>query len=418
MALVLLLVIYLTFVSLGLPDSVLGSSFPAIATDLGLSSDLAGYIGMLLTAATVVSSFSSSFVLRKIKARYYVAVSVLLTAGGLLCFSFVKQSTYWAFFPIAVLMGLGAGGIDAALNNFVALHYKAIHMNWLHCSWGLGASAGPLLIGAFVDEATGAGWNKGVAILSYIQFAIAALLFLTLPLWDKVAKGNGKKKKENEEEAPKKGDHRRLLRNPLFYLSVGGFFCYCALETSTGFWASSFFHYGLGVAVDLAASLGSLFYIGIAAGRFFSGLLSLKIKPRVMIRIGETLLLLGALAAALPGLPYQVAAAGFAVIGLGCAPIYPSIILLTPYRFSKRLSQTAMSMEMAAAYLGSLLVSPLFGLIAKNLGELYVLLPYLTILFALAMLVLHETVDIKLKKRDKSLGKQEAAEYPGAEDNR
>ncbi len=408
MAIALLVVIYLTFISLGLPDPVLGSSFPAISGNLGLSSDLAGYIGIGLTAATILSSFLSSFVLQKVKAKYYVAVSVLMTALGLLLFSFVRNDTWWAFFPIAVLVGLGAGGIDAALNNFVALHYKAIHMNWLHCSWGIGASTSPLILGAFIDPATDDGWPNGVLTISIIQFAIALLVFLTLPLWDRVA---AQGKKAPEEEAPiEKGDHRRLLKEPIFYLAVLGFFSYCALETSSGFWGASFFSYAKGLDSSLSASLASLFYIGIAVGRFFSGLLSVKLKPRWMIRIGEIVLLIGSVTALLP-LPWQVSAAGFLLIGIGCGPIFPSIILLTPYRFSKRLSQTAMSMEMAVAYLGSLVVSPLFGLIAKSLGNEFGILPYLVLGFAIFMFLLHEVIDFRLRKRDETLSEEEKEAY-------
>ena len=378
MGLALLLVIYLTFVSLGLPDSVLGSSFPAIAGNLGLSSDLAGYIGMVVTAGTILSAFMSSFILQKLKAKYLVAFSVLLTASGLLAFSFVAKGYAWAFFLVAILLGLGAGGIDAALNNFVALHYKPIHMNWLHCSWGIGASTGPLILGAFIDPVTDAGWNDGVRVLAYIQFGIALLIFLTLPLWEKVAAKNAGKKTLEDEAPVQKGDHRKLLREPVFYFAVVGFFAYCSLETTSGFW---------------------------------SGFLSLKIKPKGMIRLGEGVLVVGALIALLPGVPWQVSAAGFILIGLGCAPIYPSIILLTPYRFSKRLSQTAMSMEMAVAYLGNLVVSPLFGLVAKSLGDAYILLPFVTLFFALLMVVVHEFINGKLKKRDAALSEEEKEAY-------
>ncbi len=258
---------------------------------------------------------------------------------------------------------------------------------------------------------TDQGWNDGVRVLAYIQFAIVLLIFLTLPLWEKVAAKNAGKKRPEDEAPVQKGDHRKLLREPVFYLAVIGFFAYCSLETTSGFWAASFFSYGKGLDSALSASLASLFYIGIAVGRFLSGFLSLKIKPKGMIRIGEGILLTGALIALLPGLPWEVSAVGFVLIGLGCAPIYPSIILLTPYRFSKRLSQTAMSMEMAVAYLGNLVVSPLFGLVAKSLGDRYILLPYVTLFFALLMLVVHEFIDAKLKRRDASLSEEEKEAY-------
>ena len=198
MAIALLLLIYLTFVGLGLPDTVLGSSFPAISEALNLPGDYAGYIGMVVSLFTILSSFLSSFFLQKVKTSVYVFVSVLLTAAGLLLFSFVTAEFWWAFFPIAVLMGFGAGGVDAALNNYVALHYKAVHMNWLHCSWGVGASIGPLLVGALIDPQTNQGWDWGVRTIAFIQCLIALLLFLGIPLWDKVAR----KKKEEGDKAP------------------------------------------------------------------------------------------------------------------------------------------------------------------------------------------------------------------------
>lgn len=411
MALALLLVIYVTFISLGLPDSVLGSSFPAISANLGLSSDLAGYIGMAVTVATILSAFFSSFILQKVKPKYYVAVSVFLTAAALLLFSFVTRSTYWAFFPIGFLMGLGAGGIDAALNNFVALHYRAIHMNWLHCSWGIGASTGPLIIGSFVNPITDQGWENGVRVLSYIQFGIVLLIFLTLPLWEKVAEKKQGKKELADEAPVRKGDHHLLLLNPVFYFAAVGFFAYCALETTSGFWAASFFSHAKGLDSSLSASLASLFYIGIAVGRFFSGFISLKLSPKWMIRLGEAILAAGAVLILIPVGPYEVAATGFVMVGLGCAPIYPSIILSTPYRFSKRLSQTAMSMEMAFAYLGNLIVSPLFGLVARSTGERYDLLPYVIIFLAALMLFMHEFINARLKKRDGSLSSEEMEEY-------
>ena len=416
MAIALLLLIYLTFVGLGLPDTVLGSSFPAISEALNLPGDYAGYIGMVVSLFTILSSFLSSFFLQKVKTSVYVFVSVLLTAAGLLLFSFVTAEFWWAFFPIAVLMGFGAGGVDAALNNYVALHYKAVHMNWLHCSWGVGASLGPLLVGAFIDPQTNQGWDWGVRTIAFIQCFIALLLFLGIPLWDKVAR----KRKEEGEKAPEeempvqKGDHRKLLKSPLFYLCAVGFFSYCAMETTTGFWTPSFLYNALGVDSSLSATLGSCFYLGITIGRFLSGLLSFRISPKNLIRGGEGLIILGSLLALMGafGGNYILSSAGIGLVGLGCAPIYPAIILLTPYRFSRRISQVAMSLQMAVAYMGNLVLSPLFGLFAESLGrEGYLLLPIVPLFFGVLMLLVHEIGNRMLSKRDLAMNDEEREQY-------
>lgn len=409
MSVLLLLLIYLVFVSLGLPDSVLGSAFPAIAENLGISSDLAGYIGFVVSFCTIVSSLLSEWMIGKLKTKFVVAFSILLTSCGLFCFQLVRKDCVWAFFPIAVLLGLGAGAIDAALNNYVALHYKAIHMNWLHCSWGVGASLSPLLIAPFIDSANrSSGWSKGILLLALIQLAIASIAFFSLPLWDKaesLSRGEGKQEKEENKAASKK----EAFKSPVFFLAMLGFFCYCGLETSSGAWGGFFFQLGRGFSTQEAARLDSLFYVGITAGRFVCGLFSLRIGEKNMMRIGEGILILGALLAALP-FSSVLSIAGFLLIGLGCAPIYPAIIRSTPYRFSKRLSQSIMGLEMAIAYLGNLLISPLYGLLAKATG-FYGALPFLVLLLACLMALAHEIINAKLRKRDAALSEEEKEEF-------
>lgn len=410
MSILLLLIIYLIFVSLGLPDSVLGSTFPAIAENLGTTPDMAGYIGLVVSFCTIVSSLLSEKLINKFGTRFVVAFSILLTAMGLLCFHWVKGDFVWAFFPIAVLLGLGAGAIDSALNNYVALHYKAIHMNWLHCSWGVGASLSPILIAPFIDsENASAGWEKGILLISLIQFGIAAIAFIALPLWSKAeVKEKLAEREEKKEDVPspsKKG----LAKNPVFLLAMIGFFCYCGLETTSGNWAGFFFQHARGFNTQDAARLDSLFYIGITVGRFLCGFLSLKIKEKNMMRLGEGILLSGALLAALP-FSNVLAIVGFLLIGLGCAPIYPAIIRSTPYRFSRSLSQHIMGLEMAIAYCGNIIVSPLYGLIVKTF-DLYWLLPLLVLALALAMTLSHEIINIRLSARDKGLSEEERKEY-------
>ncbi len=409
MSVLLLLVIYLVFISLGLPDSVLGSTFPAIAENLEIAPDMAGYIGFVVSFCTIVSSLLSDRMIKRFSTKFVVSFSILLTACGLLCFHFVSKDYVWAFFPIAVLLGLGAGAIDAALNNYVALHYKAIHMNWLHCSWGVGASISPLLIAPFIDSSNqSSGWNKGILLISCIQFLIAAIAFISLPLWIKaesLSRGEASKEKQ-ESKAPSK---KEVFKNPVFYLAMLGFFCYCGLETTSGAWGGFFFQCGRGFNTQEAARLDSLFYIGITAGRFLCGLISLKISEKSMMRMGEGILISGAILAALP-FHNAFSIAGFLMIGLGCAPIYPAIIRSTPYRFSRTLSQRIMGLEMAIAYVGNLLISPLYGLFAKSLN-LYEALPFLVLALACLMAFSHEIINMKLKKRDASLSEEEKKEY-------
>lgn len=396
MQILLLIIIYLIFISLGLPDSVLGSSFPAIATNLSIREDMAGYIGLVVSGCTILSSLFSEKLIRRFSTKIVVSFSILLTASGLVCFSLVRENTVWAFFLDAVLLGLGAGAIDSALNNYVACHYKAIHMNWLHCFWGVGASVSPLIIAPFIDSSNqSAGWNKGILVIAIIQLCIAAVAFLTLPIWNKAYP---EVKIEKEEEEKITHSKKELFKNPVFYLAMLGFFCYCGLETTSGNWAGFFFQQGKGFSTQDAAKLDSMFYIGITVGRFFCGLISLKIDEKNMMRMGEAILLIGAILSSLPVNPI-VSIIGFALIGLGCAPIYPAIIRSTPKRFTKELSLHVMGMQMAIAYCGNLLVSPLFGFFAKKTSS-FVSLPFVVLILASIMVVSHEIINWKQKKEN------------------
>ncbi|MCI1734886.1 MAG: MFS transporter [Bacilli bacterium] len=412
MTFALLLIIYLIFISLGLPDSMLGSTFPAIADNLSISPDMSGYIGLVVSGGTIISSLFSDKLIAKFKTKWVVSVSILLTAAGLLAFSFVPAGMTWLFFVVAIPLGLGAGAIDSALNNYVALHYKAIHMNWLHCSWGVGASIGPLIIGSFIDSSNhSAGWEKGVLTISLIQFGIAAVAFATLPLWNKVANKNtlDKKKEEKKDKPTKPVSRRELFKNPIFYLAMIGFFSYCALETTTGSWSGFFFNRARGFSTQESANLTAMFYLGITIGRFICGPISLKLKEKTMIRIGEGVLLVGVILALIP-VNNWFGIIGFAGIGLGCAPIYPAIIRSTPYRFSREMSQHAMGLEMAIAYCGSTFISPLYGLTARSLDN-FSLLPYVDGVILVIMITCHEIINVKLSRRDKFLSEEEKKAY-------
>ena len=403
----LLIIIYVTFVALGLPDSTLGSSFPAIADNLGVSADMAGYLSPIVSCGTILSSLFSAKLIARFKTQYVTSFSILLTALALLSFSFVQSDYVWAFYPIALVLGLGAGGVDAALNNYVALHYKAIHMNWLHCSWGVGASISPFIVGAFIDSGNdSAGWETGILTVSILLFAVTLLLFLTLPLWNRA---QARKTKEEVEEESKAFSYRSLFTNPVFYLAMLGFFCYCAMENTTGLWLSTYLHQEKEIDTSLAATLASTFYLGITAGRFVCGPLSLKIREKNMIRIGELIALVGILLTLMP-FHSAFAITGFIVTGIGCAPIYPAIIRSTPYRFSKGASQKAMGLEMAIAYVGNLSVPPLFALTASLLGDNYAPLPYFTLALVLVMILCHEAINFRLKRRDEGFTEEERKE--------
>ncbi len=410
MSIVLLIIIYLIFISLGLPDSVLGSTFPAIAENLETSPDMAGYISFVISGCTIISSLFSEKMIKRFSTKFVVCFSILLTAMGLVLFHLVTKDYVWAFFPIAVLLGLGAGAIDSALNNYVALHYKAIHMNWLHCSWGIGASLSPIIIAPFIDSSNHSfGWNKGILLIAIIQFSIALISFVSLPLWGKAEKGSKLNVEEEQEKQSNPISKKVLFRNPVFYLAMLGFFCYCGLETTTGNWAGFFFQYGRGFDTQQAARLDSMFYIGITAGRFVCGPVSLKVSEKNMMRIGEGILISGCVLAILP-FSSVLSIIGVLMIGAGCAPIYPAIIRSTPYRFSKSMSQHVMGLQMAIAYCGNLIISPIYGVIAKTFN-LYSMLPVLVLILALIMAFSHETINVMLNRRDRRLTDEEKKEY-------
>lgn len=408
MSILLLILIYIVFISLGLPDSILGSSFPAIAENLKISVDQAGYIGMVVTTCTIISSFFSDRLVAKFHTRWLVFISILFTALGLGMYSFVNANSVWLFYLAAIPLGLGAGCIDACLNNYVALHYKALHMNWLHCFWGVGASVSPFILGAFINPSQNSvGWEKGVLVVCVTQLAIAALSFICLPLW---GKANPQEHELEKEQTTVSFDKKSLFHNSIFYFSIIGFFCYCGMETMTGFWSGNYFYHTYHVDSATAASLTSMFYLGITAGRFLCGLISLKVKEMNLIRAGEVLIVIGTILMAV-NLHLYCGIAGMILAGVGCAPIYPAIIRLTPYRFSKTLSQKAMGMEMAFAYCGNLIVSPLYGVFCRFDESRFMTLPFVACFFVLVMALLHEIVDFKLKKRDMTLTAEELFEY-------
>lgn len=383
MASLLLAVIYVAFISLGLPDSLLGSAWPTMSQNLNVPVAWAGGISAVISMFTIVSALLSDRMTLKFGAGKVTAVSVALTAAALAGFSIAPN--YWVLLAIAIPYGLGAGGVDAALNNYVAIHYESRHMSWLHCMWGVGASVGPLIMSAALTA--GRGWQSGYRDISYIQLGLTLILLISLPLW---------KKPQSAHE----GETARAL-SLREIVSIRGakevmlcFFCYCALEQTAGLWAGSYLVLTRGVDAETAASFAGLYFIGITAGRAVNGFMTLRFSDRSLVRAGEVLIAVGTLMLLLPA--QKVALAGFVLLGIGSAPIYPSIIHSTPAHFGAERSQAIIGVQMASAYVGTCLMPPLFGLLAGYIGA-WLLPVYIAALLAL-MAVMFERLEKKTSK--------------------
>ena len=352
MASLLLPVIYLAFISLGLPDALLGSAWPSMYTELGASLSWAGIVSMIISVGTIVSALCSERLNLRLGTGGVTFLSVMLTAVALLGFSL--STSFWQLCLWAVPYGLGAGSVDAALNNYVALHYESRHMSWLHCMWGVGASIGPVIMGRALAGGT---WQGGYRTIALLQFALTAVLLLSLRLW--------KRPQANVEGADfKPHPIPELLRRPGVPQVLLCFFCYCALEATAGMWAASYCTLVRGIDAETAARWASLFYVGITVGRGVCGFLTMKISDQNMIRLGQTLIAAGVVLVLAP-LGQGTLFAGLITVGLGCAPIYPSIIHETPVNFGRDVSMSMTGLQMATAYVGSCLMPPLFGLLAQ-----------------------------------------------------
>ena len=378
MASLLLAIIYLAFISLGLPDSLLGAAWPTLHLELSAPLSASGPVFMLIAAMTVVSSLLSDRLTRRFGAGAVTAASVALTCAALFGFSFSRA--YWMLCLWAVPYGLGAGGVDSALNNYVALHYASRHMSWLHCMWGIGASLGPYIMGAALTA--GRGWQAGYRAIGFFQIALTAVLILSLPLWKRAAGGG-----DAGRAGGKALSFREIFAIPGAKEMFLCFFCYCALEQTVGLWASSYLVKVRFIDEATAAGLGSLFFLGITGGRALSGFATLRLNDTQMVRLGFALIAAGLILLFLP-LGNAVCFAGLIAIGLGCAPVYPSFIHATPAHFGPENSQAMIGVQMAFAYVGTCLMPPLFGLLSRGLG-LGLLPVYLAALFAV-MLLLHE----------------------------
>jgi fucose permease len=360
-SIILLVIIYISFISLGLPDSLLGSAWPSMYNGLNVPLHYAGYISMIVAGGTVISSIFSERVIRRLGTGLVAALSVLLTAVALLGISF--SHSFGLLCLYAIPLGLGAGSIDAALNNYVALHYKAKHMSWLHCFWGVGASIGPIIMSYFLIRSRS--WSLGYRTIGLIQSSLVVVLFATISLW-------GKNKAQNSNEIKEFHQDQKIQFSELFH-TVGvkpilvAFFCYCSIETTTGLWGSSYLVIEKNIAPEIAARWISLYFIGITSGRFISGFLTMKFNNRQMVRLGQAFIACGVIALLLPT-GRVLLLPGFFTIGLGCAPIYPSLLHETPRNFGSEKSQAIMGIQMASAYIGSTFMPPLFGRIASYLS--------------------------------------------------
>ena len=378
---ILLGIIYLSFISLGLPDALLGAAWPSMCEELAVPLSYAGGISLIISIGTVVSSLLSDRLTRRFGTGKVTAFSVATTAVALMGFCISRD--YWLLCLWAVPYGLGAGSVDASLNNYVAIHYASRHMSWLHCMWGLGASIGPYIMGAALGA--GMGWNLGYGAISVLQVILTAALLLSLPLWKKTGA-------EAAGADSKPLSLKQIVSIPGAKEVMVAFFCYCALEQTAILWASTYFVFRDGMDPERAASLASLFFIGITSGRFISGFLTYRMTDEAMIRLGEAVIFLGIGVMFLP-LGELASLGGITLIGLGCAPIYPCIIHSTPAHFGQSHSQALIGVQMASAYVGICVMPPLFGILANHISAS--VLPWYLLGINIVMVIMSEGLNKK-----------------------
>lgn len=382
----LLVVIYIAFISLGLPDSLLGSAWPSMVEEFNVPLSYAGIISMIIALGTILSSLQSDRLTRKFGTAKVTVISVAMTAVALFGFSISHSFVLLCIW--AIPYGLGAGSVDASLNNYVALHYASRHMSWLHCMWGVGATLGPTIMGFVLTS--GQAWNSGYRYIGLIQVVLVAILVFSLPLWKK-------EKVQITEELSSTSNRKILTLKEIFQIPGAKeimlcFFCYCALEQTTGLWASSYLTLYKGMSAEIAASFASLFFIGITIGRAISGFATMKFNDTQMVRIGQILIASGIIAMLIPGIQI-LSLAGLILIGLGCAPIYPCMIHSTPTHFGAERSQAILGVQMACAYVGTCLMPPLFGLLANKISV--ALLPIFLFIVLMLMILMHELLTRK-----------------------
>lgn len=441
MLLLLLIIIYISFISLGLPDSTLGSIWPSIYGEIGVPISYAGILSMLISGGTIISSFFSGKIIQKFGTGMVTVISVLMTAVAL--FGFSISNSFIGFILCTVPLGLGAGSVDAALNNYVALHYKAKHMNWLHCFWGVGATIGPIVISYWLISGQ---WKMGYRTISYLQFALVSILLISLPLWKKVANkqsiqdrniielpdttnpaqvedltySNEKKEdsintKDSINSNNSTNTHnnintegniqdstdtnvsisfKKVLQLPGAKAALLAFFSYCAIEATTGLWGSSFLVQARGISEQKAAQWISLFFLGITIGRFLSGFITMIINQKKLVRLGQIIIAAGILLLLIPGT--KLLLPGLLMMGFGCAPIFPSLLHQTPVNFGSKYSQAMMGIQMACAYIGTTFVPPIFGFLASRIN--YQIFQYFLVIILIFMIIMVELLNRGVKK--------------------
>ena len=375
----LLAVIYLIFISLGLPDSLLGSGWPKMQIAFQVPSSYAGYVSMTISFMTIISALLSTGLIKRFHTKWIVIVSIFMTILGLLGFSVSKE--YWMLFLIAVPYGLGAGAIDASVNHYVANHYSGAAMNFLHCFYGVGAMISPYIMAQALSRAR---WNEGYRWTAFVQAGILFVCIILLPMWKKTEEASA------EEEVKDSAGIRETLKVPGVILTLIAFYAYCSGEATCFLWTPSFFAGTKeGLSDERIASFGSLIFGGLMLGRLISGFVSDKLGDRRLIRIGIAVELLGIIMIFIPNAHYMVAAAGFVVIGTGMGPVYPSIQHMTPMNFGKKYSAAAIGLQMASAYVGSTFMPMVFGILQEHLG--IGIMPAYLLIFAVLNIALLET---------------------------
>ena len=380
----LLGIIYLSFISLGLPDALLGAAWPNMYTEFQVPVSYAGIISMIIALGTIISSLQSDRLTRKFGTGKVTAVSVGITALALWGFSVSHSFILLCLW--AIPYGLGAGSVDSSLNNYVALHYASKHMSWLHCMWGIGATLGPYIMGAALTGGTT--WNTGYRIISVLQIILTAALIFSLPKWKKQNTISG------NDTVGRALSLKEILAIPGARAIMLCFFCYCAIEQTTMLWASSYLNLAKGIDAKTAASFAGMFCIGITIGRGINGFIAMRLKDRQMIRMGQAIILIGIIIMFLP-FGQTVSLIGFSLIGLGCAPVYPCVIHSTPEHFGADRSQAIIGVQMASAYIGTCLMPPLFGLIANHISIR--LLPLYLLILLILMVYMHELLELKTR---------------------
>ncbi len=385
MTTLLLIIIYIAFISLGLPDSMLGAAWPTVRTDLSLPMAGAGLISMIISCGTIISSILSGKLIQKLGTGKLTLISVFMTAVALLGFSFSPNYVWLCL--LAIPLGLGAGAVDAALNNFVALYFSARHMSWLHCFWGLGATAGPAIMSVSISH--NGSWQKGYLSVAIIQIFLVIILLVSLPLW-RLFGENG------HESIIVENQNQYVFQLPGMRSALLGFFCNSALEATTGLWGATYLVQTKGVSADVAAGWISVYYFGITIGRLVNGFITAKWSNPTLIRSGQSIIGIGAILLLISNQTY-VNLLGLILIGMGCAPIFPSMLHETPVRFGKNNSSKLMGVQMAFAYTGAMLVPPVIGVLSSVVGIQFY--PIFIIVLLIVMIVGSEKINKIVARR-------------------